>query len=140
MIHRTPLSSRIKGSSRLFGPRVGKHRPRRFLYLRYTKFRFKQAYLQWDNTSATSSVVAQTLRALGTGVPAFDGALTMDSNLQAGSDGCAPTPSQYFARTESSLISLKCLPSPSAGGFGIGSYVPAVLLSSAPARRQRWHG
>ena len=50
---------------------------------------------------------------------------TMESNLQAGSDGCAPTPSQYFARTESSLISLNGLPSPSGGGFGIGSYVPA---------------
>jgi len=52
------------------------------------------------------------------------GIITIESNLQAGSDGCAPTPSQYFARTESSFISLNPLPSPSAGVFGIGSYVP----------------
>jgi hypothetical protein len=49
---------------------------------------------------------------------------TIESNLQAGSEGCAPTPSQYLALTESSFMSLKGLPSPSVGAFGIGSYVP----------------
>lgn len=49
---------------------------------------------------------------------------TIESNLQAGSEGCAPTPSQYFALTKSNLISLNGLPSPSVGGIGIGSYVP----------------
>lgn len=32
--------------------------------------------------------------------------LTIDNNRHAGSEGCAPTPSQYFARAMSSLISL----------------------------------
>lgn len=47
---------------------------------------------------------------------------TILNNLHAGSLGCAPTPSQYFARDVSSFISLKGLPpSPSGAGFGIGS-------------------
>lgn len=50
--------------------------------------------------------------------------LTIESNLHAGSEGCAPTPSQYLALTESSLMSLNGLPSPSWGAFGMGSYVP----------------
>lgn len=37
--------------------------------------------------------------------------LTIDSSRHAGSEGCAPTPSQYFARAMSSLISLYGLPS-----------------------------
>lgn len=50
---------------------------------------------------------------------------TMASNLHAGSLGCAPTPSQYFARAVSSLMSLYGRPSPDFGGLGIGSYVPS---------------
>lgn len=53
--------------------------------------------------------------------------LTIDNNRHAGSDGCAPTPSQYLALAESNFTSLKDFPSPSAGGFGIGSYVPRSL-------------
>ena len=58
-------------------------------------------------------------------------ALTIDNNLHAESLGCAPTPNQYFARAESSLMSLNGLPSPSVGGLGIGSYVP-VSRPSVP--------
>lgn len=47
--------------------------------------------------------------------------LTIDSSRHAGSEGCAPTPSQYFARAISILISLNGLPSPCGAGFGIGS-------------------
>jgi hypothetical protein len=49
---------------------------------------------------------------------------TIASNLQHGSDGCAPTPNQYFARAVSNLISLKGFPCPQGAGFGMGSYVP----------------
>jgi hypothetical protein len=50
--------------------------------------------------------------------------LTIDNNLHAESLGCAPTPNQYFALVESSLISFHMGPSPSIDGLGIGSYVP----------------
>lgn len=50
--------------------------------------------------------------------------LTILNNLHAGSLGCAPTPSQYFARDVSSLMSLIGFPSPDGGGLGMGSYVP----------------
>ncbi len=53
---------------------------------------------------------------------------TIDNNLHAGSLGCAPTPSQYFALTLSRRISLNGLPSPSSGVFGIGSYVPRTSI------------
>ena len=53
---------------------------------------------------------------------------TIDNNLQAGSEGCAPTPSQYLALTVSILMSLNGLPSPFGGGLGMGSYVPLRLL------------
>lgn len=44
------------------------------------------------------------------------------NNLHAVFDGCAPTPSQYFARKLSSRMSLCFLPSlPSVGARGIGS-------------------
>jgi hypothetical protein len=49
---------------------------------------------------------------------------TILNNLHAGSLGCAPTPSQYFALAESSLTSFHFFPSPSIGALGIGSYVP----------------
>lgn len=70
--------------------------------------------------------------------------LTILSNLQAGSLGCAPTPSQYFALAISNLTSLNFLgaistaaPAPgiaadvlgvfvSLGVLGIGSYVPST--------------
>jgi len=52
---------------------------------------------------------------------------TILNNLHAGSLGCAPTPSQYFALAESSLISFQRFPSPSIGALGIGSYVPASI-------------
>lgn len=47
--------------------------------------------------------------------------LTILNNRHTGSLGCAPTPSQYFARDVSSLMSLNGLPSPSGAGLGIGS-------------------
>lgn len=47
--------------------------------------------------------------------------LTIDKSLQAGSLGCAPTPNQYLALAESSLISFHIRPSPSIGALGIGS-------------------
>jgi len=50
--------------------------------------------------------------------------LTIDKSLHAGSEGCAPTPSQYFARAVSSLMSLWGLPWPRGAGLGMGSYVP----------------
>ena len=53
---------------------------------------------------------------------------TIAKSRQTGSEGCAPTPSQYFARDVSSLMSLNGLPSPKGGGFGIGSYVPNNVL------------
>jgi hypothetical protein len=59
---------------------------------------------------------------------------TILNNLHAGSLGCAPTPSQYFALAESSLISFQRLPSPSIGALGIGSYVP-VFISLHPHHR-----
>lgn len=43
------------------------------------------------------------------------------NNLQAGSLGCAPTPSQYFALDVSNLISLNGFPSPKGAGLGTGS-------------------
>ena len=48
---------------------------------------------------------------------------TILNNLHAGSLGCAPTPSQYFALDVSSRISLNGLPlsSPARGALGIGS-------------------
>lgn len=46
---------------------------------------------------------------------------TIDSIRHTGSDGCAPTPSQYFALVVSSLMSLTGLPAPYCGGLGIGS-------------------
>lgn len=57
---------------------------------------------------------------------------TILNNLHAGSLGCAPTPSQYFALAESSLMSFQRFPSPSIGALGIGSYVPCVLISLCP--------
>lgn len=47
--------------------------------------------------------------------------LTIDSSRHAGSEGCAPTPSQYFARAMSIFTSLNGLPSSCGAGFGIGS-------------------
>ncbi len=57
---------------------------------------------------------------------------TILNNLHAGSLGCAPTPSQYFALAESSLISFQRFPSPSIGALGIGSYVPVFSSASCP--------
>lgn len=52
-------------------------------------------------------------------------ARTMDRNLHTVSVGCAPTPTQYFALSTSSLISLCSLPDSSYESFfGMGSYVP----------------
>ena len=67
---------------------------------------------------------------------------TIDSSLHAVSLGCAPTPIQYFALAESNLMSLNGLPSPSVGGFGIGSYVPvsnsiSIYLSIPPLGQPR---
>ena len=53
---------------------------------------------------------------------------TIANSLHAGSDGCAPTPNQYFALDISSLISFHLLDSPSRGSFGIGSYVPMTSI------------
>ena len=49
---------------------------------------------------------------------------TILNSLHIGSLGCAPTPSQYFARDVSSLISLIGFPSLCGAAFGTGSYVP----------------
>lgn len=50
---------------------------------------------------------------------------TIDSNRHTVSEGCAPTPIQYLARSESSVMSLCSLPEPSNwSGLGMGSYVP----------------
>lgn len=50
---------------------------------------------------------------------------TIDRNLHTVSVGCAPTPTQYFALSTSSLMSLCSLPDSSYESFlGIGSYVP----------------
>ena len=54
--------------------------------------------------------------------------LTIANSLLAGSEGCAPTPSQYFALAVSSLMSLKGLPRPSGCGLGMGSYVPRTSM------------
>jgi hypothetical protein len=55
-------------------------------------------------------------------IPQPERALTIESNLQTGSLGCAPTPSQYFARAVSSCISLIGFPPiSSGGGFAMGS-------------------
>lgn len=52
-------------------------------------------------------------------------ARTMERNLHTVSVGCAPTPTQYFALSTSSLMSLCSLPDSSYESFlGMGSYVP----------------
>lgn len=57
----------------------------------------------------------------GEGEGAGGGEGTIDSSRHTGSVGWAPTPSQYFAREVSSWMSFVGLPTPSAGGLGIGS-------------------
>lgn len=50
---------------------------------------------------------------------------TMERNLHTVSVGCAPTPTQYFALSTSSLMSLCSFPDSSYESFlGMGSYVP----------------
>ena len=46
----------------------------------------------------------------GGGLRNVQNLLTIASRRHTGSEGCAPTPSQYFARTVSNLMSLKGLP------------------------------
>ena len=53
---------------------------------------------------------------------------TIANSLHAGSDGCAPTPNQYFALATSSLTSFHLLDSPSRGSLGMGSYVPMTSI------------
>lgn len=85
---------------------------------RYTWFHL--AILRFHDPKLQGGVLALTQKSLLTGLP-----LTMDSNRQTVSDGCAPTPIQYRALTSSSLMSLCNRPDSSYGSaLGIGSYVP----------------
>jgi hypothetical protein len=64
---------------------------------------------------------------------------TISNSLHAESLGCAPTPSQYFARDTSSSTALNARPSPSCGCCGSGLYVPRTS-SGFELRAVLWDG